>query len=138
MSKAAPHIVISERDAERLEALLDKVPANAFPGKSALEAELDRADIVAPKDVPPNVVTMNSTIRFRVASTQEEFTLTLVYPKDVDGSGGTISVLAPVGSALLGLTQGDEIEWPKPGGGKLKVQLVEILYQPERAGEYHR
>lgn len=134
----APHIVVSERDAQRLEALLEKLPADAFPGRAALESELDRADIVDPKEVPPDVVTMNSTIRFRVASTGEEFTLTLVYPKDMDESGGTISVLAPVGSALLGLTQGDRIEWPKPGGGTLRVELVEILYQPERAGEYHR
>lgn len=133
-----PQIIVSERDAERLEALLEKLPGGSFPGKDALEAELERAELVAPEEVPPDVVTMNSTIRFRVASTDEEFTLRLVYPKDVDESGGTISVLAPVGSALLGLKQGDEIEWPKPGGGKLKVQLVEILYQPERAGEYHR
>lgn len=134
----APNITVSELDAERLEALLDKLPADAFPGRAALEAELDRADIVDPKEVPPDVVTMNSTIRFLVASTGEEFTLRLVYPKDVDESGGTVSILAPVGSALLGLTQGDKIEWPKPGGGTLKVELVEILYQPERAGEYHR
>lgn len=133
-----PNVIISERDADRLEALLAALPVNAFPGKTALEGELDRADIVDPKDVPPTVVTMNSKIRFKVASSREEFSLTLVYPKDVDESGGTISILAPVGSALLGLSQGDEIEWPKPGGGTLKVHLDEILYQPERAGEYHR
>lgn len=133
-----PHIIVSLRDAERLEALLERLPAGSFPGKDALEAELERAELVEPEAIPPDVVTMNSTIRFRVASTDEEFTLRLVYPKDVDESGGTISVLAPVGSALLGLKQGDEIEWPKPGGGKLKVQLVEIVFQPERAGEYHR
>ncbi|HET6628979.1 MAG TPA: nucleoside diphosphate kinase regulator [Woeseiaceae bacterium] len=135
---ATPNIVISERDAERLEALLAKLPADAFPGRAALEGELDRADIVDPQEIPPTVVTMNSKIRFRVASSNEEFALTLVYPRDVDESGGTISVLAPVGSALLGLSQGDEIEWPKPGGGTLKVRIEEILYQPERAGEYHR
>lgn len=114
------------------------LPTDAFPGKAALEEEIDRAEIVDPKDVPPSVVTMNSTIRFKVASSAEEFCLTLVYPRDVDESGGTISILAPVGSALLGLSQGDEIEWPRPGGGTLKVQLEDILYQPERAGEYHR
>lgn len=133
-----PNIIISETDAQRLEALLASLPADAFPGRTALEEELDRADIVDSRDVPPNVVTMNSRIRFTVASSDEEFALTLVYPKDVDESGGTISILAPVGSALLGLSQGDEIEWPRPGGGTLKVRLKEILYQPERAGEYHR
>jgi regulator of nucleoside diphosphate kinase len=135
---AVPKVVISERDAGRLEALLTRLSADAFPGKAALEGELDRADIVDPKEIPPTVVTMNSKIRFRVTTSDEESCLTLVYPKDVDESGGTISVLAPVGSALLGLSQGDEIEWPKPGGGTLKVRIEEILYQPERAGEYHR
>lgn len=135
---ARPKIVISERDAERLEDLLASLPANAFPGKSELEAELERAEIVSPQEIPPTVVTMNSTVRFRMSSSNEEFSLTLVYPRDVDQSGRTISILAPVGSAMLGLSQGDEIEWPRPGGGTLKVRVEEILYQPERAGDYHR
>lgn len=81
---------------------------------------------------------MNSTVRFKVESSSEEFELTLVYPKDSDTSGSKISILAPVGSALLGLSQGDEIEWPKPGGGMLRVRMEEVIYQPERSGEYHR
>lgn len=94
--------------------------------------------MVDPEEIPPTVVTMNSTVRFRVESSAEEFCLTLVYPKDVDTSGEKISILAPVGSALLGLAQGDEIEWPKPGGGVLRVRIVEVTYQPERSGEYYR
>ncbi|TVS14024.1 MAG: nucleoside diphosphate kinase regulator [Gammaproteobacteria bacterium] len=133
-----PAIVISSLDAERLEALLDSLPRGAFPGKAELEAELARAEIVAPRDVPPTVVSMNSTVRFQVESSAETFSLTLVYPKDMDASGGKISILAPVGSALLGLAQGDQIEWPKPGGGTLRVRIEEVVYQPERAGEYHR
>lgn len=133
-----PNITLSTLDAERLEKLLAGTSANAFPGKDALEAELARAEVLEPRKMPPNVVTMNSTVRFRVADSAEEFTLTLVYPKDMDASGGKISILAPVGSALLGLAQGDEIEWPKPGGGLLKVRIEEVTYQPERAGEYHR
>lgn len=133
-----PNIIISSLDADRLDALLESLPKGAFPGKAELEAELARADIVEPKHVPPTVVTMNSTVRFRVASSKEEFSLTLVYPKDLDASGDKISILAPVGSALLGLSQGDDIEWPNPGGGTLKVHIEEVVYQPERAGEYHR
>ncbi len=133
-----PGVVLSSRDADRLENLLASMPSSAFAGKKELEAELDRADIVESEEIPPNVVTMNSTVRFRVTSSQEEFTLTLVYPRDMDDSGKTISILAPVGSAMLGLSQGDEIEWPKPGGGMLKVYVEEITYQPERAGDYHR
>ena len=81
---------------------------------------------------------MNSTVKFKIHSTARDFYLTLVYPKDVDAQGGTISILAPVGIALLGLSQGDEIEWPKPGGGMLQVRIEEITYQPERSGEYLR
>ncbi len=133
-----PNIVISSLDAERLDALLASLPKGTFPGRADLEAELARASIVEPTDIPSTVVTMNSTVRFRVESSAEEFTLTLVYPKDMDSSSAKISVLAPVGSALLGLSQGDEIEWPKPGGGLLRVRIEEVLYQPERAGAYHR
>lgn len=133
-----PKIVISSTDLARLEKLLESLSDGAFPGKAELEAELDRADVVEPQEIPSSVVTMNSTVRFRVDSTDEEFCLTLVYPKDVDASGGTISILAPVGSALLGLSEGDQIEWPKPGGGTLQVRIVEVVNQPERAGEYHR
>lgn len=133
-----PEITISSLDADRLYKLLESLPANSFAGMDALDAELDRANIVEPKDIPPTIVTMNSTVKFIVESSQEEFMLTLVYPKDVDASGSKISVLAPVGSALLGLSQGDEIEWPKPGGGLLKVKIKEVVYQPERAGELHR
>ena len=133
-----PNLVISSLDADRLEELLESLPRGAFPGKAALEAELARAEIVDPKEIPPTVVSMNSTVRFRVESSSEEFTLTLVYPKDMDSSSSKISILAPVGSALLGLSQGDEIEWPKPGGGVLRVRIQEIVYQPERSGQYHR
>jgi regulator of nucleoside diphosphate kinase len=133
-----PKVIISSLDAERLETLIDSLSSNSFPGKDDLEAELARAKVVDPKDVPATVVTMNSTVRFEVDSSREEFCLTLVYPKDVDASGEKISILAPVGSALLGLSQGDEIEWPKPGGGMLRVRIKEVIYQPERSGEYHR
>lgn len=133
-----PRIIVSSLDLERLEALLRSLPHHAFPGSDDLEAELARAEIVDPKEMPSTVVTMNSTVRFKVESSSKEFHLTLVYPKDADAGGSTISILAPVGSALLGLSIGDEIEWPKPGGGSLRVRIEEITYQPERSGEYRR
>lgn len=133
-----PKIIVSSLDAERLYALLETYSGSTFPGSNALEAELSRADIVEPNAIPPTVVTMNSTVRFTVESSSEEFCMTLVYPGDIDSSGDKISVLAPVGSALLGLSQGDTIDWPKPGGGILRVNLSEITYQPERTGIYHR
>ncbi len=133
-----PEIIISSLDADRLYALMESLPANSFAGEKELEAELGRANIVEPHEVPSTVVTMNSTVNFVVESTGEEFTLTLVYPKNIDSSGKKISILAPVGSALLGLSQGDQIEWPKPGGGLITVTIKEVTYQPERAGELHR
>jgi regulator of nucleoside diphosphate kinase len=132
-----PQVVLTSQDLDRLEALLETLPANAFPAKE-LRAELDRSEIVEPEQIPPSVVTMNSTVRFSIDASGDDFCLTLVYPKDVDGSGDKISILAPVGSALLGLSTGDEIEWPRPGGGMIKVRIVEIVYQPEREGKFYR
>jgi len=133
-----PEITISSLDASRLDSLLERLPNKNFPGKVELEQEIARANIVEPNLMPSNIMTMNSTTRFVIEPRKDEFELTLVYPKDIDLSGTKISILAPVGSALLGLAQGDQIEWPKPGGGTLKVKISEIIYQPERAGELHR
>jgi regulator of nucleoside diphosphate kinase len=133
-----PNVILTTLDVERLERLIDTMARKPTPGLAELEAELARAQVVDPHDVPPTVVTMNSTVRFEVESSQDSFCLTLVYPKDANASGDRISVLSPVGSALLGLSQGDQIEWPKPGGGLLHVQIKEVTYQPERAGEFHR
>ena len=126
--KTKPKIIISSFDMKKLNDLLDSLPPNAFPGRDELEDELTRAEVVVPKKIPPTVVTMNSTVKFKVLSSSQEFELTLVYPKDIDTSGRKISVLAPVGSALLGLSQGDEIEWPKPGGGVLHVRIEKVTY----------
>ncbi|MFY8327941.1 nucleoside diphosphate kinase regulator [Pseudoalteromonas sp. ZZD1] len=133
-----PELIISSLDADRLYELMESLPAGSFAGEKELEAELGRATIVEPKDMPSTVVTMNSTVNFIVESTQEEFTKTLVYPKNADANDDKISILAPVGSALLGLSQGDEIEWPKPNGGVIKVKIKAVTYQPERVGELHR
>lgn len=138
MARSEPQITLSSLDLERIEALLAALPASVFPGKAELPAELDRADVVAPQAIPPTVVTMNSTVRFAIAETGKEFCLTLVYPRDMDGSADRISILAPVGAALLGLSVGDELTWPGPGGKTMTVRVQEVVYQPERAGELHR
>ncbi len=132
-----PKIVISSLDLKRLETLLDTLTHSQFPNIDELEGELERAKVVEPEKMPGNVVTMNSTVKFKVASSSKEFSLTLVYPKDAAGGSDKISILAPVGSALLGLKEGDEIAWPKPGGGNINVQILEVSYQPEREGNYH-
>lgn len=136
--KHRPRITISSLDAARLEKILDALDANQFPNSEELRAELDRADIVKPEEMPPDVVTMNSAVTFRMESSGKEFSLTLVYPSDIDGNTGKISILAPVGSALLGLREGDDISWPGPGGGLLQVRVLKVVYQPERSGDLRR
>ncbi|MBS3796344.1 nucleoside diphosphate kinase regulator [Pseudoalteromonas sp. BDTF-M6] len=131
-----PDITISTLDLDRLYNLIESLPHNDASGLELLEEELNRANVVPPKEMPEAVVTMNSTVRFYVESAGKEFELTLVYPKDMDNSGKKVSILAPAGSALIGLAVGDEIEWPKPTGGTLKVKITEVLYQPERAGDF--
>ena len=133
-----PQIILSSLDVARIEALLAVLPARAFPGKAELQAELDRADVMDPQDIPPQVVTMNSTVRFSMVETGKEFCLPLVYHRDMDGSADKLSIFAPVGSALLGLSVGDELAWPGPGGKSMTVQVKDIVYQPESAGELHR
>ena len=130
-----PEITLSRLDAERLELMLDALGGKSFPGRLELEEEIARANVVEPAQVPPTVVTMNSSVRFKVESSDTEFSLTLVYPRDADGSNDRISILAPVGSALLGLAEGDEITWPAPGGGMMVVKIIEVTYQPERSGD---
>ena len=133
-----PAIILSSLDFERLSNLLDSLPPNSYPESDLLRAELERAEVLDPKRMPPNVVTMNSKVRFRVEPSGKEYELALVYPKDIDGSAGQISILAPVGSALLGLRVSQQIEWPAPGGKPVRVRIIDILYQPERTGDYRR
>ncbi len=133
-----PRITISSLDADRLETLLGALPPRVASARDALLDELARADIVEPQDIPPGVVTMNSTVRFEIDAPDEQFCLTLAYPKDMQQLSNGISILTPIGTALLGLSVGDTIDWPRPDGQMLQVRLLEVLYQPERNGEYFR
>ena len=131
-----PNITITSRDAARLETLLEGMPAGSFPGHKALEDEIYRATLVAPEEIPPTVVPMHSTVRFPLLPSGVEHRLKLVYPGKTDASDDTVSILAPVGSALLGLAEGDEIHWPNPNGGTLHIVVHKVEDQPERAGCY--
>jgi regulator of nucleoside diphosphate kinase len=131
-----PSITITHADLQRLEALLDGLE-DYGPAAEALEAELSRAHVVGHNEVPAGVVTMNSRVRCRDEGSGKEYLLTLVYPHEA-GAEGAVSVLAPVGTALLGLTVGQQIDWPAPGGKLLKLTLLSVEYQPEAAGEYSR
>ncbi|MDE1168605.1 MAG: nucleoside diphosphate kinase regulator [Pseudomonas sp.] len=131
----APNLILTRLDVQRLERLIDSLD-EATPGVLALQAELDRAgEVVGHDEVPAGVVTMNSRVHCREELSGKDYHLTLVYPQDA-GAQGRVSILAPVGSALLGLTVGEQIDWPAPGGKHLKLTLLGIEYQPEAAGDF--
>ena len=133
----APSIILTRLDVQRLEQLIDRL-GDEFPGARALQAELDRAeDVVGHDEVPAGVVTMNSSVHCREQSSGKDYHLTLVFPEDAGGEG-KVSILAPVGSALLGLSVGQQIDWPGPTGKPLKLTLLAVEYQPEAAGAYQR
>ena len=131
MTRRTP-IYLTSIDHERLERLLAYVPKNE--NLLALEEDLESAVIVAPLEVPGDVVTMNSRVVFRDEDSGEEEVVTIVYPRSTEPSEGRISVLAPVGSALLGLSVGDVVEWPVPRGTR-RLRITSIVYQPEAAGD---
>jgi len=132
-----PDIVLSSLDVDRIYSLLEALPRDVYDSVSInqLEGELERANIVPPESLPNNVVTMNSKVCFEIENTHKSFELTLVYPKDMDNSGSKVSILAPVGSALIGLSIDDSIDWVKSDGKSVKVTIKDITYQPERAGD---
>lgn len=130
-----PQIIISEQDLNRLETMLDH-QMKLSPTMQHLEDELARADVVSPQDIPANVVTMNARVKITIAPSTESTEITLVYPHDFKGEAGQVNVIAPIGTAILGLTEGQQIEWPQPDGQLMKVKIEKVIYQPEREGDY--
>lgn len=132
-----PPIIISRLDLERIETLLERMPPVQLAQHEALRGELDRAEVREPGAMPSNVVTMNSVVTFEDEDSHDEMTVSLVYPAGA-GTPGTVSILAPVGSALLGLAVGQRIAWPMPDGHKRSLRVLDIDYQPEASGDLHR
>jgi len=131
-------IVITQHDSDRLRELIAAI--DDLGGRrdlAALLGEIDRATIVAPEDIPPDVVTMNSTVVLHEVERDQEKTVSLVFPADADIDAGAISVLAPVGTAILGFKKGDVIEWPVPAGFR-RFRIEAVIYQPEAAGDMDR
>lgn len=126
------NLVVSTCDLQQIEALLDALPGGPGKAQQGLLEELDRADIRPLADMPADVVRMNSTVRFSMDAPPSQLRLTLVYPHEANGQD-RISVLAPVGSALLGLAAGASIAWPRPGGGIVNIHIIEVTAQPESA-----
>jgi regulator of nucleoside diphosphate kinase len=127
-------ILITEADYDRLQRLIE---ARRLRGPDAghikeLERELDRAEIVdTMSSVPPDVITMNSEVRLMDVDSGEIKVYKLVFPSEA-GSGNALSVLAPIGTAILGYRTGSIIEWPVPRGVR-RLKVLEVLFQPEAA-----
>lgn len=127
------HIIVTTADLARLRRVVEQ---HDTPAAESLDAELYRAIVMDQSTVPADVVTMNSEVVYEDADTSARRTVRVVYPKDADAQRGWISVLAPIGSALLGLRVGESIEWPVPVGRK-RVRVVEVRYQPEANGHFN-
>lgn len=100
--------------------------------------ELQAVDLVTSQDVAPDVVTMNSEVELVLAGQTEPQRLTLCYPHDAQVGAGRISVLSPIGAALLGRRVGDTVHWRMPNGETCQADLAAIVFQPEAAGDYTR
>lgn len=134
----ARQIFITEKDRERLQKLINE--AKEFHSGSEiylknLEQELSRAKLIASEKIPHNVVTMNSKVLLKDLDTGENMVYTLVYPPEANLMENKISVLAPVGTAIIGLREKDAIDWKIPDG-LVRLEVEKILYQPEAAGDF--
>jgi len=128
-------IYITQADMTRLRSLFESMKSSREDLK-VLGAELDHASIVAPRDIPSDVITMNSKAQVRDLEDDELMTYTLVFPQKANVDEGLISVLAPIGTAMLGHRVGDEFEWRVPAGA-IRLRVENVLYQPEAAGHFN-
>jgi len=132
-------IYVTSFDLERLNALLSVMWIQNKKDKEylqRLEEGLDRANVISSQDIPADVVTINSQVLVKDLDTDKEMQLTLVLPAGADSYKGRVSILAPIGFALLGHYAGDTIECRTPGGIR-RLKIEKIFYQPEAAGEYY-
>lgn len=132
-------IYITEFDLNRLRDVLQARINAKVRDRDHLESlqhELDRAHVVDPSVIPHDVVTMNSQVRIEDMDTGMENVYTLVFPSEASIPEKKISILAPIGTALLGSRAGGTVDWPVPAGMR-SVRIQEVLYQPEAAGDYH-
>jgi regulator of nucleoside diphosphate kinase len=131
-------IQITELDQERLLDLIREAQSGEYRKSVYIEklrGELERAQVVPSQEIAGDVITMNSTVTLTDLDTSEEETYTLVYPEDADTAQGKISILAPIGTAMLGYRAGDVFEWEVPAG-KRRLKVTEIQYQPEASGDF--
>ncbi|MHC2990596.1 GreA/GreB family elongation factor [Pontibacter sp. HJ8] len=132
------NIYLTEQDYKRLVDLIQvqRQSTGSTASIARLGDELKRAQRVKAQEIPADVITMNSRVLLKDLQSGMEMEITLVYPKDADFNALKISVFAPVGTAILGCREGDEVEWPVPSG-TLTYKIIKVTYQPEATGAYH-
>lgn len=123
-----PAIKLSEKDVDQLEAMLEHREYRDDPALDGLRMELARAAVLPNDKIPDNVVQMNSTVTFEVTETGKTFERVLCYPSQMEGRDNAISIVAPIGSALLGLKVGQTIDWRLPDGKHSHVKIVKVLH----------
>ena len=132
-------IYITAQDMDRLRALLSNI-SDPFgknrPYLETLQEELDRARVVAPREIAADVVTMNSTVHVRDCDGGRRMIVTLVFPERANPETNQVSVIAPMGAALLGYRVGDQVSFKVPTGTRT-CEIVAVVYQPEAAGDLH-
>jgi regulator of nucleoside diphosphate kinase len=125
-------IHVTADDMQRLRNILNARARTSARDHAHLESlwdELDRAIVVHAEETPADVVTMRTRVRIRDAGSGQQADYTLVYPWEADLASNRVSVLAPLGTALLGYREGDQIEWRMPGGVR-RLRVEKILHQP--------
>ena len=127
-------ILMTVKDAARIKHALSTHPID---NAEDLELEIDRAKIIADNEVPADLVTMNSQLKYINLTDNKESIVMIVYPQDANAAEGKISVLAPLGSALIGLRVNQEINWMFPDGKIKRLKILDVLYQPEMNGDWH-
>lgn len=128
-------VIINAADHEKLSCAittLGRLTERGHGEVSALRAELVRAEIVPPENTPPDVITMNTRAEIVDMNSGESMELTVVFPSHTDVEQGKISVLAPLGTAMLGQRVGDEFEWAVPYGTR-RLKVLSVVFQPEAA-----
>ena len=131
-------VYVSEFDFDRLYGLVEATSPNARDKNHLLQLkeELEQGEVIPPEEIPGDVITMNTRFRLQDLDSKALSDYTLVFPHQADFSKNKISILAPIGVALIGCKVGDTVAW-KTQHGEKRYTIIEILYQPEAAGDFH-
>lgn len=140
ITEPLPPITLTVKDLMLLDGLLTSQPHNkrdtGFSIVNYLEREINRADVVADNELPDNIVRMHSTVTYSTHVFGEERRLTLVYPKEADIDAGKVSVMTPIGAALIGMKAGNKITYYTPSGGAQTLTVIGVAQHNNEGGHY--